>query len=101
MTDRCKGQAEQYANDLLTFYGKPEHERWQGFTAVIATYGGTNDLAPNTALAREAAKKMFNQFAEEKPPATINGVQFVLRSVRLVEETPTTGFVEAEYVRLD
>lgn len=90
-------QTENLANDLLATTLKPEDEQWTGFTAVLARYSDANGAYPT--VSREVADNLFSQVAKQKPPVTLNGERFRLKSARLVEETPTTGYVEVEYVR--
>lgn len=81
----------EYGKALLKSYSKTEEELWRGFTATVAIYATETEKA--------LAVNMFNQMAEKKPHANVNGRRFRLASIKLVEETPTSGRVIAEYVR--
>lgn len=89
-----KEEATKIANKLLDWYGKPEEERWRGFTAVMQTYG----FDDRDTLTKEKADKMLAQIMEKRLPATINGVKFAFKTAWM-EDQDGAGRIIAEYVR--
>lgn len=93
-----KAEVEQIANKLLSWYGKPEEEKWTGFTAVLATYGTSSDIGPNSTLTRDAADNLLKQALEKRLPATINDVLFLFKTA-WIEDENGSGRIMAEYLR--
>lgn len=95
-----KEEATKIANKLLEWYGKPEEEKWSGITAVLATYGGKNDVGPHTTLTKEAADKLLLQVLDKKLPVIVNGVPFVFKTAWM-EDDNGKGRIMAEYVKAE
>lgn len=93
-----KEEATKIANELLSHYGKPEEERWQGFTASIMSYG----TAPigNMVFTKQAAEGLLKQVNEHPEGAAVmrGSVLYAVKRA-WIEGNEETGTVMVEYER--